>query len=58
MPIKTFCPPEIERLEPTVIEANVFVPVPPLKTDNWPLNPKVKTWFRILPVMLVSLVIP
>ena len=29
VPIKTFCPPVIFKLEPTVKEAKVLVPVPP-----------------------------
>jgi len=43
VPINTFCPPVMERLEPTVKEPRVVVPVPPLsaaKTPDTSLEPK------------------
>lgn len=58
VPISTFCPPLIFKLEPTVKEANVEVPVPPRATESCPLQPKVKTWFKIDPVMFVSFTVP
>ena len=32
MPIRTFCPPAIDRSDPTVREPRVVVPIPPLET--------------------------
>ena len=58
VPIRTFSPPETDRLEPTVKEPKVLVPVPPLATDNTPVQPKVKFWEEMEPVTLVSLVTP
>ena len=59
VPIKTCWPPVMDRLEEeTVKSPKVEVPVPPLATESWPVQPKVRFWAEIEPVMLVSLVIP
>jgi hypothetical protein len=56
VPIKTFCPPVMERPEPTVKSPSVVVPNPPLLTANTPLQPRVKVLLAMEPVTLVSLV--
>jgi len=57
VPINTLCPPTRVRLDPTVREPKVAVPVPPRDTASSPVNPNVKFCAEITPVMLVSLVI-
>lgn len=37
VPIKTFCPPLMDRLEPTVKLAKVEVPIPPFETGMTPV---------------------
>ena len=49
VPIKTFCPPLMERLLPTVKEPRVLVPVPPVEI---PKTPEV-IWLAAMPMLVL-----